>query len=279
MYNLKIGVIETIQDILEMGVSKLELVGLTEIQLNCWRIDLCTEENARKIKDLFGDKYTISGIWGGWNVGPTVWNFVDGPQTIGLVPREWRQSRMDGLKKVMDFAHHLNVKTVTTHMGFMPENPNTIEYREILDCLYELCSYADKYGILFCFETGQETPTTLLRAIQDMKKRGLNNLRINLDPANLLLYGKGNPLDALDVFGQYVVGIHVKDGDYPTDGDNLGSEYKVGTGRVNFEVLISKLQKLGYQGPLTIEREISGEQQIKDILDTINFLENILENL
>ena len=279
MYNLKIGVIETIQDILEMGVSKLELVGLTEIQLNCWRIDLCTEENARKIKDLFGDKYTISGIWGGWNVGPTVWNFVDGPQTIGLVPREWRQSRMEGLKKVMDFAHHLNVKTVTTHMGFMPENPNTIEYREILDCLYELCSYADKYGILFCFETGQETPTTLLRAIQDMKKRGLNNLRINLDPANLLLYGKGNPLDALDVFGQYVVGIHVKDGDYPTDGDNLGSEYKVGTGRVNFEVLISKLQKLGYQGPLTIEREISGEQQIKDILDTINFLENILENL
>lgn len=279
MYNLKIGVIETIQDILEMGVSKLELVGLTEIQLNCWRIDLCTEENAKKIKELFGDKYTISGIWGGWNVGPTVWNFVDGPQTIGLVPREWRQSRMDGLKKVMDFAHHLNVKTVTTHMGFMPENPNTIEYREILDCLYELCSYADKYGILFCFETGQETPTTLLRAIQDMKKRGLNNLRINLDPANLLLYGKGNPLDALDVFGQYVVGIHVKDGDYPTDGDNLGSEYKVGTGRVNFEVLISKLQKLGYQGPLTIEREISGEQQIKDILDTINFLENILENL
>ena len=279
MYNLKIGVIETIQDILEMGVSKLELVGLTEIQLNCWRIDLCTEENARKIKDLFGDKYTISGIWGGWNVGPTVWNFVDGPQTIGLVPREWRQSRMEGLKKVMDFAHHLNVKTVTTHMGFMPENPNTIEYREILDCLYELCSYADKYGILFCFETGQETPTTLLRAIQDMEKRGLHNLRINLDPANLLLYGKGNPLDALDVFGQYVVGIHVKDGDYPTDGDNLGSEYKVGTGRVNFEVLISKLQKLGYQGPLTIEREISGEQQIKDILDTINFLENILEKL
>lgn len=279
MYNLKIGVIETIQDILEMGVSKLDLVGLTEIQLNCWQIDLCTEENAKKIKDLFGDKYTISGIWGGWNVGPTVWNFVDGPQTIGLVPREWRQSRMEGLKKVMDFAHHLNVKTVTTHMGFMPENPNTIEYREILDCLYELCSYADKYGILFCFETGQETPTTLLRAIQDMEKRGLHNLRINLDPANLLLYGKGNPLDALDVFGQYVVGIHVKDGDYPTDGDNLGSEYKVGTGRVNFEVLISKLQKLGYQGPLTIEREISGEQQIKDILDTINFLENILEKL
>ena len=279
MYELKIGVIETIQDILEMGVSKLDLVGLTEIQLNCWQIDLCTEENAKKIKELFKDKYTISGIWGGWNVGPTVWNFVDGPQTIGLVPREWRRARMEGLKKVMDFAHHLGVTTVTTHMGFMPENPSTIEYKEILECLYELCSYADKYGILFCFETGQETPTTLLRAIKDTEKRGLKNLRINLDPANLLLYGKGNPLDALDVFGQYVVGVHVKDGAYPTDGDNLGMEYKVGKGRVNFECLISKLKQLGYKGPLTIEREISGEQQIKDILETIEFLKQILINL
>ena len=279
MYDLKIGVIETIQDILEMGTSKLYLVGLTEIQLNCWQIDLCTEENAKKIKELFKDKYTISGIWGGWNVGPTVWNFVDGPQTIGLVPREWRRSRMEGLKKVMDFANYLNVKTVTTHMGFMPENPNTIEYKEILECLYELCSYADKYGILFCFETGQETPTTLLRAIKDMEKRGLYNLRINLDPANLLLYGKGNPIDALDVFGKYVVGVHVKDGDYPTDGDNLGKEYKVGAGRVNFECLIKKLKELDYTGPLTIEREISGEQQINDILDTIKYLGNILNNL
>lgn len=279
MYNLKIGVIKSIDDVLVNGVSALDEVGLSEIQLNCWNVPLCTKENAEKIKEMFGDKYTISGIWAGWVVGPTVWNFIDGPQTIGIVPETWRKERMDGIKKIMDFANMLNLKTVTTHMGFMPENPNTKEYRDILDAIYELCEYANQYGINFCFETGQETPTTILRTINDVKARGLDNLRINLDPANLLLYGKGNPMDAVDVFGQYVVGVHVKDGDYPTDGDNLGHEHKVGTGRVNFDYIIRKLHSFGYTGPLTIEREITGEQQRKDIIDTIQYLENILKSI
>ena len=279
MYNLKIGVIKSIDDVLVNGVSALDEVGLSEIQLNCWNVPLCTKENAEKIKEMFGDKYTISGIWAGWVVGPTVWNFIDGPQTIGIVPETWRKERMEGIKKIMDFANMLNLKTVTTHMGFMPENPNTKEYRDILDAIYELCEYANQYGINFCFETGQETPTTILRTINDVKARGLDNLRINLDPANLLLYGKGNPMDAVDVFGQYVVGVHVKDGDYPTDGDNLGHEHKVGTGRVNFDYIIRKLHSFGYKGPLTIEREITGEQQRKDIIDTIQYLENILKSI
>lgn len=279
MYNLKIGVIKSIDDVLVNGVSVLDEVGLTEIQLNCWNVPLCTQENANKIKEMFGNKYSISGLWAGWIVGPTVWNFIDGPATIGIVPETWRKERMEGIKRVMDFANMLNLKTVTTHMGFMPENPNTKEYRDILDAIYELCEYANQYGIDFCFETGQETPTTILRTINDVKARGLNNLKINLDPANLLLYGKGNPMDAVDVFGQYVVGVHVKDGDYPTDGDNLGHEHKVGTGRVNFEYIINKLHQFGYKGPLTIEREITGDQQKKDILDTINYLNNILEKI
>lgn len=279
MYNLKIGVIKSIDDVLVNGVSALDEVGLTEIQLNCWNVPLCTKENAEKIKEMFGEKYSISGIWAGWVVGPTVWNFIDGPSTIGIVPEPWRKERMEGIKKIMDFANMLNLKTVTTHMGFMPENPNTKEYRDILDAIYELCEYANQYGINFCFETGQETPTTILRTINDVKARGLDNLRINLDPANLLLYGKGNPMDAVDVFGQYVVGVHVKDGDYPTDGDNLGHEHKVGTGRVNFDYIIKKLHSFGYTGPLTIEREITGEQQRKDIIDTIKYLENILKSI
>lgn len=279
MYNLKIGIIESIDDVLANGTSKLDEVGLTEIQLSCWNVPACNEENANKIKEMFKDKYTISGLWGGWVVGPTVWNFVEGPQTIGIVPETWRKERVAGLKKVIDFANMLNVKTVTTHMGFMPENPSTKEYKDVLEAIYDLCLYASQYNIDFCFETGQETPTVILRTINDVKERGLDNLKINLDPANLLLYGKGNPMDAVDVFGQYVVGMHVKDGDYPTDGNNLGWEYKVGKGRVNFEYIIKKLHSFGYRGPLTIEREISGDEQKKDIKDTIVFLQNILEKI
>ena len=78
---------------------------------------------------------------------------------------------------------------------------------------------------------------------------GTDNLGINLDPANLILYGKGNPVDALDVFGKYVRDMHGKDGFYPTDGKNLGEEVPVGEGKVNFPALIAKLKELGYDGP------------------------------
>ena len=104
----------------------------------------------------------------------------------------------------------------------------------------------------------------------------MNNLGVNLDPANLLMYGKGNAIDALDVLGEYVRGVHAKDGEYPVDGRELGMEKPVGQGRVNFPMLLNKLKAIGYKGALTIEREISGEEQIKDIIETKKLLENLI---
>ena len=106
--------------------------------------------------------------------------------------------------------------------------------------------------------------------IQDL---GEDNLGVNLDPANLLMYGKANPVDALDVFGRYVRDVHMKDGLYPTDGDHLGKEVSLGEGKVNVPALVAKLKSIGYAGPLTIEREISGDQQIADIRKAIALLE------
>ena len=117
MYNLKIGVIKSIDDVLVNGVSVLDEVGLTEIQLNCWNVPLCTQENANKIKEMFGNKYSISGLWAGWIVGPTVWNFIDGPATIGIVPETWRKERMEGIKRVMDFANMLNFYNISSSAG------------------------------------------------------------------------------------------------------------------------------------------------------------------
>ena len=128
-------------------------------------------------------------------------------------------------------------------------------------------------GQYFLFETGQETPVTLLRTIEDI---GTDNLGINLDPANLILYGKANPVDALDVFGKYVRDVHAKDGLYPTDGKHLGRETPLGEGKVDFPRLIAKLREVGYDGSLTIEREISGEQQLKDILRGKALLEELI---
>ena len=127
-------------------------------------------------------------------------------------------------------------------------------------------------GITFLFETGQETPVTLLRAIEDI---GMDNVGINFDTANLVLYGKGNPVDALRVFGKYVRDLHIKDGLYPTDGRHLGKEVAAGEGIADFPTIYKMLKDLGYNGAFTIEREIIGKQQEQDIIRARDMLLDI----
>jgi L-ribulose-5-phosphate 3-epimerase len=191
-----------------------------------------------------------------------VWNFVEGPTTIGLVPPDTRRDGVERLKRGADFATWAGVANLASHVGFLPENPGDDKYPDIVAALQEVAQYCQSLDRYFCFETGQETPTTLLRTIQDV---GTDNLGINLDPANLLMYGKANPIDALDVFGHYVRGVHAKDGEYPTNGRELGLEKPLGEGRVNFPILVPRLKALGYTGALTIEREVSGPAQLEGI--------------
>ena len=128
-------------------------------------------------------------------------------------------------------------------------------------------------GQMFLYETGQETPITLLRTIREV---GLDNQGVNLDTANLILYGKGNPIDALDVIGPLVRGLHAKDGLYPTDPHKLGEEVPIGQGKVNFPRLIERLRELNYRGAITIEREIEGDQQIEDVRKAKAYLEGLI---
>ena len=137
----------------------------------------------------------------------------------------------------------------------------------------KVCEANQQY---FLFETGQETPITLMRMLHDI---GSEYLGINLDPANLLLYGKANPVDAVDIFGKKIRGVQGKDGLYPTCPGELGQETKIGDGRVNYPEFLKKLIRLGYQGDITIEREISGEEQIRDILFAKRYLSELIEKL
>lgn len=125
-------------------------------------------------------------------------------------------------------------------------------------------------------ETGQETPTTMSRAIMDVNQP---NLGVGLDTANLILYGKANPVDAVDIIGSHVRSVHAKDGMWPTDPMKLGKEVLIGAGRVDFLQVFSKLQKLGYQGAITIERETSGPQQMEDVKHEKLYLERVLSKL
>ena len=121
-------------------------------------------------------------------------------------------------------------------------------------------------------ETGQETPTTLSRAIRDVASP---NLGVGLDTANLILYGKANPVDAVDILGPHVHGMHAKDGRWPTNPDKLGEEVLIGTGLVDFQ-RFRRLRKAGYTGAITIERETNGPQQIEDVRKEKQYLEKVL---
>lgn len=201
------------------------------------------------------------------------WNFYEGPLSLGIVPREYRAERLRMLLRGAEIARRMEVTDVVTHVGFLPENPATTEYNEVVTALKYIGNKLKPHGQYFLFETGQETPITLRRTIEDV---GTGNLGINLDPANLLMYGKGNPIDALGVFGEYVRGVHGKDGEYPTNGRQLGHERPMGEGMVDYPRFIAKLRSVGYDGAITIEREIKGDQQIADILSAKAMLEGLI---
>ena len=270
---MKIGTMVHLDENVCSKIKDVKKYGMESFQLCCWNLSLFTDEMAEKIKATAdSEELEISAVWCGWS-GEAQWNFVRGYHTLGIVPVYFREQRIKELKMGSDFAKKLGVTDFVTHMGFLPENPDTDEFRAVVASIRDLAEYCKANGQYLLFETGQETPITLKRTIMEV---GTGNLGINLDPANLLLYGKANPCDAVDVFGEFVRGVHAKDGEYPTNPAYLGEEKRIGDGRANFPVLIKKLKAHGYDGSLTIEREIDGEKQIEDIIYAKKFLEVII---
>ncbi len=261
---------------MEEKFSQAACQGFHHCQITSWNPNLWTEENAKEIQALCA-KYEmeITAFWCGW-AGPRAWNFTEGPETLGIVPLAYRAGRVQNLLDGAAYARRLGVTDVVTHMGFIPENMSDPNYPGVRAAVAEIARNLKQNGQNLLFETGQETPVVLLRLFEDI---GTGNLFVNLDPANLILYGKGNPVDALDVLGGYVRGVHAKDGLYPTNGLELGQEVKVGEGKVNFPQLLARLKQVGYDGSLTIEREISGPQQTADIQATKRYLEELLASL
>ena len=211
-------------------------------------------------------------------MGPGIlkWNFVEGPATIGLVPRKTRAERVAALTGLSDFVKQIGVPQIQTHCGFIPEDPADPLYAETVVAIREVAKHCEGNGQNFLMETGQETPTTMSRMLRDV---GQPNLGVGLDTANLILYGKANPVDAVDILGAHVKSIHAKDGRWPTDPSELGKEVQIGQGLVDFKQVFLKLKRAGYTGAVSIERETSGPQQIEDVRQEKLYLERILAEI
>jgi L-ribulose-5-phosphate 3-epimerase len=269
--NMLLGVISS-ADNPEKDLKIVSDLGFPTCQLS---IGTYTPNLAKRVSDSLGKYRLMPSSLICMGPGTYKWNFIEGPSTIGLVPRENRQARVERLMHGIDFCKEAGIPAVHAHFGFIPEDPADLLYKEFISTMKPIGAYAREKGINIYFETGQETPVTLLRAITDI---GTGNLFVNYDTANLVMYGKANPLDGLKVIGKYVKALHAKDGLYPVNPQELGKEVPIPTGEVDFPRILAFLNSLGFTGHVTIEYEL-GEQNKDYILKTKGYLENIISKL
>ncbi len=193
-------------------------------------------------------------------------------RTVGLVPADVRDEREQRTYAVSDFAAALGVPGIAMHIGCVTHDRNDPDYAAMRDLVRRVCDHAAKHGQTFALETGQEPADVLEQFIIDVDR---DNLFVNFDPANMILYGSGKPLEALEKVGHRVVTAHMKDGTWPPAEGEWGSETPLGQGDVDMAAYVAKLKEIGYTGPLVIEREIVGDAQREDILQAIALLQGL----
>ena len=194
-------------------------------------------------------------------------------RTVGFIPRQTREEREQRTYEVSDFAREAGIPSIATHIGFVPEDDTDPDYMAVRGMVRRICDHAAKNHQTFALETGQEPADTLLRFLIDVNRR---NLGINFDPANMILYGTGDPVDALGTLAQHLLSVHCKDGDWPPKGvpGALGEEKALGQGAVGIPRFIQKLKSIGFKGPLNIEREVpDAAQRLRDIATGVKLLE------
>ncbi len=223
---------------------------------------------------------SVTAVFGGFE-GESYADIPTTVRTVGLVPEQTRSARLQEMKEISDFTKLLGCDTVALHIGFVPQERNGDSYKGLLEVTRELLDHVAANGQRLNLETGQESAEHLLQFITDVER---DNLFINFDPANMILYGTGDPIETLRKVGHLVRSIHCKDGkwvDPEKRGQEWGQEVPLGEGDVGMETYLRTLDEIGYTGPLTIEREIAHdrERQKADIGQAVRLLEELREKI
>ncbi len=254
-----IGVFTSIDAGLGVKLEVAKELGIPTIQMHAPHRETRTAENATKfIAKLNELGITLTCVFGGFE-GESYADIPTVEKTVGLVPKATRAGRLQEMKEISDFTKLLGCSVVGLHIGFVPHDTSSADYQEVVAVTRELCDHAKANGQAVHLETGQESADNLVQFIEDTKR---NNLFINFDPANMILYGTGEPIDALKKVGRYVRSVHCKDATWSNEpGKSWGCEVPLGKGQVGMENYLKTLLEIGYTGPLTIEREIPQEPE------------------
>ena len=264
-----------------LGV-KLEVVQELQIPTIQLHAPHASDRNATYAKTVkkqlqeFG--LQVTAVFGGFE-GESYESIPVVEQTVGLVPEATRAERLQEMKDISDFSRELECSVIGLHLGFISHDKSSQSYKDTVKITSELCNYASKNGQSVHLETGQESADALLHFIDDT---ATENLFVNFDPANMILYGTGEPIEALKRLGKLVRSVHCKDAKWAAKpGEVWGQEVPLGDGDVNMGVYLQTLSEIGYDGPLTIEREIpqEPERQKKEIGHAVNLLTELKQDL
>ncbi|HUY88739.1 MAG TPA: sugar phosphate isomerase/epimerase family protein [Pirellulales bacterium] len=254
-----IGVFASIDAGLGVKLEVARELGVPTIQLHAPAQETRTAEHAQAFLGRLKDAgITLTAVFGGFE-GESYADIPTVERTVGLVPPATRAARTKEMKEIADFAKLLGCSVVALHLGFVPHDPSDPLYPEVIAVARDLCDHCRQNGQALHLETGQEPADALLRFIHDVER---DNLFINFDPANMILYGSGEPISALKKVGKYVRSVHCKDGTWAKrPGQDWGAETPLGEGDVGIENYLRTLDEIAYTGPLTIEREIPQEPE------------------
>ena len=270
-----LGVFASIDAGLGVRLEVVRELGVPTIQLHAPSKATRTKQRATeflaRLED-FGIRITV--VFGGFE-GESYADIPTVARTVGLVPPATRAARLAEMKEISDFARLLGVAAVGLHVGFVPHDPADPLHRDVVAVTRELCDHCRANEQNLHLETGQETADVLIDFLGEV---GRDNLFVNFDPANMILYGCGEPIAALRKVGRWVRSVHCKDAKWSArPGVDWGAETPLGEGEVGMENFLRTLDELGYAGPLTIEREIPQEprRQMEEIGRGIQLLDEL----
>jgi sugar phosphate isomerase/epimerase len=270
-----IGVFASIDAGLGVRLDVARELGVPTIHLHTPHAAARTPQQATNFKLKLRELgITITCVFAGFE-GESYADIPTVKRTVGLMPHDTRAARTVELKAIADFARELDVDVVGVHLGFVPHDAADPDYREMIDITRDICSHCKRNGQSLHLETGQEPVDVLIQFLEDT---AIDNLFVNFDPANMILYGAGEPIPALEKLGKRVQSVHCKDATWSDKpGETWGRETPLGEGDVDFAAFLKTLQRIGYDGPLTIEREIAQEpeRQKTEIGGAIRLLERL----
>lgn len=243
--------VATVAEILDLGVEACQLAVTGERRLT----PALLEAYRKALADTGLGVVTVFAAYEGerYDDIPTV------VRTVGFMPPSTRAAREQRTREVIDFGAALGVGSFGCHVGFVPEDRNAPDYLAVRNVVRRIADYAASHGMSFCLETGQEPAALLLQFFRDVDRP---NVKINFDPANMILYGSGEPIEAFKLLAPQVVSIHGKDGDWPDPArpGALGCERPLGSGAVNIAKFVRTVRESGFAGTINVESGVHGDE-------------------